>query len=94
MSRLQHFHYSAQACAQIELGKRYLYVFHDPHQTGHTFTERIKMHQPRLQLAHLDRHHLKILAHELGTATGLLIVGIAHQLLQERQAYLDRKSVV
>ena len=35
MSRLQHFPHLAQACAQIQLGKRYLYVFHDPHQTSH-----------------------------------------------------------
>ena len=35
MSRLQHFHHLAQARAQIQLGQRYLCVFHDPHQNGH-----------------------------------------------------------
>ena len=34
MSRLQHFHHLAQAC-EIQLGQRYLCVFHDPHQNGH-----------------------------------------------------------
>ena len=35
MSRLQYFHHLAHACAHIQLGKRYLCVFHDPYQNGH-----------------------------------------------------------